>query len=368
MKRKTSLKEILTIIGLLALAVPSSLTVVACGNKQSNSQQPHSNSEKVVQKVNSIIYKLDVMVGDKVEELMNIVTYDFIKDQLDENIKEMFEEEDFTINKITNNKGEKLLDDDFAKIGIVNAKINYDYAEHENQTTNLEINVQTKKILLAKTFKDFEFVDQKNVEKFLDANDIDVITEQVLAKLNISSLEKASLVLENQTSNSIILKAKEDSKYAGEITLTWNLKLFEVYGAKIRNPISKNEWVKQGLKGYFYLESGSNKIKYFDCVWYFKFRDRNEFDPTDNSKYHHFHFVNQNDEKKDFTIHGDIWTDQIDQLFRDFNFTTEVKVKVDGPKFNKIKVFDVTNNRGWEGLIKKTEFRIDSLGKVSQIN
>lgn len=361
MKKQTSFKKMLAAISLLTVAVPVSLTVVACSSKNSHQKQL-TNSELVVQAINSTTYKLDVMTGFKVKQLKSLVTFDFIKANLVHKISKIFEPEDFTIKKITNHKNEKLLDSNFAEIGMIEAKITFDYAEHENQTTNLIINIHKNKILLSEVFKNFKFVDQKGIEDFLDVSDLIVIIKQLERKLNIVNLDQVGLILQNWTSNSIVIKAKPESKYAGEVTLSWNLKLFEIYGAS--NVATENEWIKQGLKGYFYLESATNQIKYFDAVWYFHINPgtyHNGF-----YDYHSFHFINQLKAELTFIFKGYWLTDTVATQFNSFDLTREVRVTVDSPELAKIKVFNKTNKH-WENLVQKSKFSINYLGEVKKI-
>lgn len=216
-----------------------------------------------------------------------------------------------------------------------------------------------KRNKLVDVFSSFQFHDAKNVQGFLDASDSDTITNQILAYLAATSLDEIQLTLENWTSNSITLVAKNDAEnYQGAVTLTWNLKLFEVWGLGAR---ARNSDFAQGLKGYFYLEQETSKIKFFDVTNALKgFSTR--LHPYFKD-YHKFSFINQLNEIKDFTFNGRRWVDNIPKEFGSFNFTPGTKIVTVSPEFKRIKIFN-RSSKEWEGLSKATEFIITEFGDM----
>lgn len=229
---------------------------------------------------------------------------------------------------------------------------------------NNKVETDTR-IKLTDAFSDFQFSDTKNVAGFLDANNLDLITKQILNHLNLDSLETSGLVLENQTSNSIILKAKADAKdYQGEVKLSWNLKLMEIYGIGIGTP---NPLTRDGLKGYFYLEQETNLIKFFNAFKYFHGFIDGLIHPV-FPKYHHFIFSNKDDDSvsKDFTIDGKWWIGQLPGKFGSFAFAPlGITFSVTTPESSRVRLFDAEKN-DWIGIGADKSFDVDSLGQISE--
>lgn len=217
---------------------------------------------------------------------------------------------------------------------------------------------------LADVFSDFQFLDDKSVPGFLDSNNLALITEQVLKHLDADSLEAAGLILEHQTSNSIVLKATSDSKnYRGTIELFWNLKLMEIngIGTGTTNPLTEN-----GLKGYFYLEQKTNLIKFFNVFNYFHKVSDALIHPN-FLEYHHFIFSHKdsNDESKEFTINGRWWVSQLAGHFGSFAFAPSgMTVTITSPEARRVKLFDAEKNE-WVGVTNNKSFDVDSLGQIT---
>ncbi|WP_168104621.1 hypothetical protein, partial [Spiroplasma platyhelix] len=235
---------------------------------------------------------------------------------------------------------------------IISAKSNTKF------TGKVNIIVTTIKLQLSEVFSNFKFTDEKNVQGFLDNNNLDSITNKILSHIGASSLDEAGLSLENHSSNSILVKAKPDSKYRGDVKLTWNLKLFEISGIGAN---ASNVNIKNGLKGYIYLDSTTNKIKFFDVVKYFQ---KASVQVHQNFiKYHTFNFSGQ----KDFTFNGRTWVDNLPNIFGSLEFIPGSKITVDSPELHRILVFDKSTNK-WQGLTKKTEFILNELGDLTKSN
>lgn len=218
---------------------------------------------------------------------------------------------------------------------------------------------QTSLLLVPDAFKDFSLKDQKNVQTFADSNDLNSITKQIEEHIQ-NFLEPAGLVLENLTSNSVVVKAKTDSKkYQGEITLSWNLKLFEIWGTEVENAIDSD--VRNGLKGYFYLDGQDKQIKFFDVIGY-KNIDNIIVDDNTKDETHKFYFVNQSSLNKEFSIYGHNLTQELPTLFGNFNFTTGVEITLDSKEPKYIRIFDKKTNQ-WNNSSKK-EYSIDNSGNI----
>ncbi|MDQ7983121.1 MAG: hypothetical protein REH79_02740 [Spiroplasma sp.] len=214
---------------------------------------------------------------------------------------------------------------------------------------------------LSEALKNFKFQDEKKVKEFLSIYNISNITTQIKDYLGLSDLNAEKLTLKNHTSNSIQLVAAADApKYQGEVTLTWNLKLFEIYGMGLESPVPI---LKDGLRVYFYLEANSNKIKIFNAMGYLSPGDAKMHSNYDD--YHEFKFVNQDKEEILFVIKGQDWATQLPHKFGSFNFTTGVIVDVDSPELSRVKIFNKNSNE-WEKVGKPSKFEINSLGEISK--
>jgi len=71
------------------------------------------------------------------------------------------------------------------------------------------IETPNEALSLNEVFKNFKLKDQRSIKGFLDSNDLSIVTQQV-EEYTKKILDPESLVLENQTSNSIIVKNKND--------------------------------------------------------------------------------------------------------------------------------------------------------------
>ncbi|MDQ7982705.1 MAG: hypothetical protein REH79_00610 [Spiroplasma sp.] len=96
------------------------------------------DNKQIITAINSVNYQTEVKVNSKAKDL--IITSDFIKNQLSNEIKTAFNDKLFNFNKITV-AGEILKDNDLTTSGTIDALIDYNYGSFKNQTTNLKIKV-----------------------------------------------------------------------------------------------------------------------------------------------------------------------------------------------------------------------------------
>lgn len=361
-----SFRKIVASLGLVTVvSSPTTVVIAAFTSNEQNKEKTANNVDMVVNAINATQYEQVVDINSRLNDFEREINTSFIKGELAAWVRKIFEDDFFTINKVTKENGEKLSNKDFKKTGIINAKINYNYDYKKNQVTTLKIEVVSPvRPNLSDVFEDFEFVDQRDIAGFLDTTDIDIITEQVLNYLALDDLNQIGLIFTDKTSNSITLKAKNNSKlYSGEVELTWNLKLFEIYGIE-DDKDNSNQWIAKGLKGFFYLDKNDNNIKFFD------FQD---YTGTDLSsmhyffeKYHEFIFTNKNKDEKDFTFNGKKNARENRKKFGTFDFDKGVKVVFYSPEHDRIKVFN-KNTNSWKGFEKSSEFDINALGELNQI-
>lgn len=225
------------------------------------------------------------------------------------------------------------------------------------------IETPNEALSLNEVFKNFKLKDQRSIEGFLDSNDLSIVTQQV-EEYTKKILDPESLVLENQTSNSIIVKNKNDLENSyNQVILTWNLKLFEVWGTEVPNASDIN--VRNGLKGYFYLDSLDQQIKFFDLAGYKNINNITINSNNEDEELSIF-FINGNYINKTFLIYGSSLTSQLSELFNGFNFTNGIQTKFSENSVKYIKIFDKKLNQ-WNPLSKVT-YAIDKLGNISWIN
>lgn len=315
--------------------------------------------ERMVDAINNANYSANFVVNTKMFEVNSFINSDFIKNGIPLNLSAAFVPESFKLNKIMIDHRD-MTDNDLAKDGAFDTKINYDYETMLNQEAHLKITVDDERTDLSIAFKDFQFTDINGIEGFLDASNLDLITNQILKHINEDNLETSDLILEQQTSTSIIVKAKINSKkYQGEIPLTWNLKLFEIFGSEVRLLDTR---VSEGLKGFIYLDRKSNEIRFFDALTYLA-QVTTKIEPNYN-QYHEFSFVNKKEQVKIFPFRGKQYADLIPDEFGGFDFTTSLTVTVSSPELVKVKVFNCNNN-SWLGLLKNSKFNISNLGLIT---
>lgn len=359
-------KRITGFLGLVTIA--SSPTIVTMDYFIGTKQLGNKYIQTVAKAINAAKYELVVDANTIVSNLKKEIDASFMKEKLAVSVHKIFNDQLFTVNKIIKENGTELTPADLSKETIFNAKINYNYGHKQNQVTNLTIEVSTARINLSSIFSNFQFVDSKGVSDFVDVNDLAIIGKQVLTWVSSSArdLDEVGLTLKNPTSNSIIVKAKSNSKiYGGQVVLKWNLKLFEFYGVKEIS--TNNPWLKEGLKGYFYLDQNDNKIKIFNFQGY----AGSNLSPINPNfiEYYKFIFTNIIDSSKvkEFSFNGNKTAGENGQIFGDFDFDQGMKVTFSSPEFDKIKIFD-KNSESWNGFIKSTEFSVNALGEVKQIN
>ena len=317
--------------------------------------------QQIVNEINSIFYNNEVNIGATVADLKDAITPEFIKNELTEEMKNNFSQYLFSLNKITNEQGIEITNDDLKNKSTIYAKIHYDYNDIKNQETNLLINHKDNRNLLNDIFKDFKFKEIRGTEGFLDANDLNIITNQIEKYLG-KSLNAANLILEKQQATSIVLKAKPESKYyQGKVKLSWNLKLFEITGQGLASSTDIN--VREGIKLFIYLDHKDNLVKAFDYAssknsrttigWYFSF-----------FRTHNLQFTNNKGFKKSFNIYSWNLTSNVAASFGRFDFGNGIKVQLNGlmPPYY-IGVFK-KDNMIWDDARNKTYF-IDYLGNIN---
>lgn len=138
------IKKLLASIGLLAIAVPTSLSVAACEPSKKNYQEADTKSETelVVEAINKAKYIRAIPKKISVLSLKILTHSDFIVDNLSLEIKKIFDYELFTLNTIVTEDNRILVDDDLKETKIINAKIVYDYWNIKDQETSLKIIVR----------------------------------------------------------------------------------------------------------------------------------------------------------------------------------------------------------------------------------
>ncbi|MDQ7982653.1 MAG: hypothetical protein REH79_00330 [Spiroplasma sp.] len=327
------------------------------------------SDEQIVEIINETNFSVEYKSSVKVETIKNKITGDFIKSQLkDEQISTGFKTNSFELINITfedEDEDRDLEDGDLEAIGPVVTKIHYNYGTFKNQNTSLTINLVStvEPRDLSELFADFKFKDSKNINNFLDSNDQTVIETQILVVLQESSLTDAGLVVEQQTSNSIILKATDKAEdYQGQVTLTWNLKLFEVWGIDTDGglpPLISDPGNKVELKGYFYLNN-QQQIQYFDIYDYF-----NEGESNEVSRYeqlHTFKFVNEKDEEAIVEFSEFKKTSDIAAQLGSFDLTSKTTVEITSTVYRNVKIY-LSND--WIGLDDEITFEIDLSGTLN---
>lgn len=224
----------------------------------------------------------------------------------------------------------------------------------QQQMFNFPLNLQ-------ELFRNFKLQDMEHTEGFLDFNDEEAIRKQIEDYLLSINLQYEDLTLYQLKSNSVILKSFSNFKYRGEILLTWNLKLFEIWGLGVS---SIDEYVTNGLKGYVYLEYGTNQIKYFDYLGN-KTSSISQMHPY-YGEYVNINFLNINtEEQKDCIIKGKYWSHQIEQYFGSFDFVNELEISLTVQHPDKAKIFNVEENI-WDSITENitNKYTTNSLGQM----
>lgn len=363
-------KKIIGSIGLVTIISSPTTVVVTSLLAPEKTERQLTNIEMVVKAMNDVKYSMVVDIYSNINNLKNQINPNFIKEKLPHWVRKIFDDKLFSLNKVTKEDGNEITDSDLGIPKVYNTKINYNYGHKKNQVTNLEVEVVTpERPKLIDAFSNFQFVDNKGIRGFLDANDLTIITEQVLARVSRfpdNDLDKIGLFFVNRTSNSITLKAKSNSKvYSGEVKLTWNLKLFEVYGYQHSN--EESYWVVRGLKGFFYLDKNDNNIKFFDFLTYAHAQD--QIVHSNYDAYHKFTFSNK--KMKKFTFIGKETAAKAAQRFGNFAFNSGVRVSLDTPEYDRIKTFkriEKDSKGNWYGFTKQADFDINNLGELKQIS
>lgn len=129
-------KKILTVIGILTIIVPISLSTIGCNEIK------YSEDQQVVDAINKANYELEISVNSTVKSIEALIQPDFIKNQLNENIQSLFKIELFTNIKILNDKNKELQDKELEISGKIKTKIRYDYDNIKDQSTILEVSIK----------------------------------------------------------------------------------------------------------------------------------------------------------------------------------------------------------------------------------
>ncbi|MGL5268338.1 MAG: hypothetical protein ACRC8P_00990 [Spiroplasma sp.] len=139
------MNRILTAMGLLTIVGQSSLTIAICNIKQTKQIELETDFDAiVVSAINQITdYQLNIEINVKISYLNSLIS-EVIKEQLSKAMKNLFNKNLFTVNRITNDIDEDLLDVDLQKEKVLNVHINYDYGEFENQNISLIMNIHKK--------------------------------------------------------------------------------------------------------------------------------------------------------------------------------------------------------------------------------
>lgn len=148
--KRINFRAILVFIGLATIIIPESFNKLVdnnCNkNKYDSTAEPEVPSKLVVDAINALTYTQEVALNSKVYSLKKTIIsklFDgfFIKCHLPFELNKEYKCGLFKLNKITNMYGRDLQDSDLQKLGVIQAKINYNYNLITNQTTNLKINV-----------------------------------------------------------------------------------------------------------------------------------------------------------------------------------------------------------------------------------
>ncbi|MGL5268713.1 MAG: hypothetical protein ACRC8P_02970 [Spiroplasma sp.] len=134
-------KKLLTTIGLAAIVVPVSMSVIGCDLSDIGKAGGKNTNEKVVNEINKTIFTYGVAVGISASDVDSSVCVKVIGSQLPANFKKLYNPSLFIKHDITNENGVSLSDSDFQRVRTIKAKILYSYAEFKDQTTNLTIKV-----------------------------------------------------------------------------------------------------------------------------------------------------------------------------------------------------------------------------------
>ncbi|MCL8209482.1 hypothetical protein [Spiroplasma attinicola] len=103
-------------------------------------------SQEIVTAINQIQYTAKVNFKSSIAELKATIVTEFIDTKLTGEIKKAYKADNFTLNGIFNEDNTGLTNENFEHVGTINAKINYNYDNITNQTTNLTITVAEAEI------------------------------------------------------------------------------------------------------------------------------------------------------------------------------------------------------------------------------
>ncbi|MBE4703837.1 hypothetical protein [Spiroplasma platyhelix] len=174
MKTKLNFKKMLATLGLLAVAVPTSLSVVACGSGTTSVEE--STEQKIAKAISEVSYSVDFSRGTKAQEIVNQVKeLNFIKAGLtDEDVRNSFVDSLFKFEKITV-EGNELNNDHLANPESVNAEINFSYGDI------------TEKAKLIINFKMRAVTDEEFVEIAKERSETDPMKFTIKARKNASN-------------------------------------------------------------------------------------------------------------------------------------------------------------------------------------
>lgn len=146
---KRSLKKLLAVTGLLAIAVPASLSVTGC-DFQKFLDEVHvpgkgigtSDQQIVVDAINSTEFSLMVLPGTDASELKSVVCVKFIRSFLPANIQRIYNPSYLFKHDIVNEQGNSITNADLQISRTINARILYDYAEIKDQSARFTLIVE----------------------------------------------------------------------------------------------------------------------------------------------------------------------------------------------------------------------------------
>ncbi len=137
-KRKKYIKSETLMIVLAIILIGTGTGLGIYYGKTNHSTTHQISNQNIIDEINKISYEKEIEIKSKAREI-TITGYD-IQNKLPNEIKNVFDIEQFNFNKITINNND-LQDNDLITEHTINSKINYTYNSNKIQTTNLIIKV-----------------------------------------------------------------------------------------------------------------------------------------------------------------------------------------------------------------------------------
>ncbi|WP_339046520.1 hypothetical protein [Spiroplasma endosymbiont of Colias croceus] len=217
MKRKLSYKKMLATVGALTVVLPMSLSIASCAIKE----KQKNNDQKIVNWINQTNYSLDnIIINSTIDELKTNISSEFIKNSLDEINQKNFNNDLFSLNKIINEKNEEINNNDFKKIGLINAKINYNYGKIKNQFVDLKISVKYSDKQIVDAISETKYTKkvnfQSSVMELNDSINAEFIKNSLISEIK-NSFKNNLFSLNKITNNKEIDLKDEDFTVSGSI-------------------------------------------------------------------------------------------------------------------------------------------------------